>query len=444
MRVLAVALVCLIALAASPPPATLDYPAAPHDSTVDTYYGTTVADPYRPLESLDAPATRAWVAAEAQLSRSYLDAIPQRTAIRAHLKAIINYERYGEPFHMRDQYFYFRNSGLQDQAVLYTTHGLSGTPRVLIDPNLLSKDGSVTLGDTEPSWNAKLLAYATQTSGSDWQTWHVRDIATGRDLPDVLRWSKFSSAGWLPGDRAFLYERYPIPTAGQTYKGALYGQAVYLHRLGTPQSSDTLFYYRPDHRNWLYGAGATEDGRYVLVYVSSNDSINNRVGYVDLRDPRHTFHELLWKNDAQWAAVDNVGPVFYFTTNLNAPKTRVVAIDLRRPAVIRTVVPESTWALQGASAVGRRLILSYLADAHSAVKVYDERGRFIRDVQLPGLGSAGGFEGFSTDTTTFYVYSGWTMPPAIYSYNVITGASSVYRKPHIDFDASRFVTTEVF
>jgi prolyl oligopeptidase len=444
LRAVAVALACLIVLGASPPPAALDYPAAPHDGTVDTYYGTTVADPYRPLEGIDAPATRAWVAAEAQLSRSYLDAIPQRASIRAHLKAIVDYERFSEPFHMRDQYFYYHNSGLQDQAVLYTTHGLSGTPRVLIDPNLFSTDGSITLGDTEPSWNAKLLAYATQTSGSDWQTWRVRNIATGHDLPDVLRWSKFSSAGWLPGDHAFLYERYPAPNAAQTYKGALYGQAVYVHRLGTPQSSDRLFYYRPDHRNWLYGAGVTEDGRYVLVYVSSNDSINNRVGYVDLRDPHHAFHELLWKNDAQWAAVDNVGPVFYFTTNLNAPKTRVVAIDLRRPTLIRTVIPESQWALEGAAAVGRRLILVYLVDAHSAVKVYDERGQFIRDVQLPGLGSAGGFGGFSTDRTTFYVYSGWTMPPAIYTYNVITAASSVYRKPRIDFDASQFVTSEVF
>jgi prolyl oligopeptidase len=439
VRALVAALIAVVSLAGP-----LKYPAPPTDGTIDDYYGTKVADPYRPLENIDSPQTRAWVEAQAALTRSYLDAIPQRAAIRAHLESIVNYGRYGLPFHMRDQYFYGYNSGLQDQAVLYTMRGLHGTPRVLIDPNKLSKDGSVTVADESPSWNARLLAYTTHVSGSDWQTWHVRDVETGKDLPDVLRWSKFSSAGWLPGDRAFLYERYPVPQQGETFKGALYDQAIYLHRLGTPQSADTLYYYRPDHRNWLYGAGATNDGRYVVIYASSNNSINNRVGYVDLRDPSRRFHELLWKNDAAWYAVDNVGPVFYFTTNLEAPRTKIVAIDLRQPGTMRTIVPESKWALQDASAVGHRLILSYLADAHSAVRVYDYGGRFTRSVDLPGLGSAAGFGGFPDDATTFYSYSGYTSPPAIYSYNVAGGSSRIYFRPKIAFDAARYETKEIF
>jgi prolyl oligopeptidase len=420
------------------------YPVPPADSTVDDYYGTKVADPYRPLETIDAPATRAWVEAEAALTRSYLDAIPQRVTIKSHIQSIINYERWGIPFHARDQYFYTYNTGLQNQAVLYTMRGVRGTPRVLIDPNGLSADGSITLGDTVPSWNAKRLAYATQQSGSDWQTWHVRDVATGKDFPDSLSWSKFSDASWLPDDSGFYYERYPEPAAGETYKGALYDHAVYLHKLGTPQSADARIYYRPEHKNWLYGVAVTEDGRYAVLYVSSNESINNRIGYFDLREKSARLHELLWKNDAQWSYVGNVGSTFYFTTTRNAPNSKVVAIDLGRPDVLRTVVPESKNALQGASAVGGRMILQYLADAHSAVSVYDYSGRLVRAVNLPGLGTASGFGGFAADRTTFYSYSGYTTPSTIYVYDVASGKQSIYRRPTIAFDAANYATKEVF
>ena len=430
---------CLVLLGS-----TFEYPKPPTDATVDTYYGTNVPDAYRPLESIDAPATHAWVEAEAALARSYLDAIPQRAAIRSRLQSIVDYERYTVPFHMRDVYFYFYNSGLQDQSVLYAMRGLNGTARVLIDPNELSSDGSVTLGGEFPSWNARYLAYATHVSGSDWVTWHVRDVATAKDLPDTLQWSKFSTAAWLPDDGGFLYERYPAPAAAETLKGALYGHAVYYHKLGTPESADSVFYYRQEHKNWLYGTQVTDDRRYAIVSVSSNDSISNRIGYVDLRNASRTVRELLWKNDAQWGFVGNAGPIFYLTTTLGAPNSRVVAVDVRNPGILRTVVPQSRFALQSASYVCGRLILSYLADAHSAVSVFDASGRHLRDVSLPGLGTATGFEGFAGDRTTFYSYAGWTTPPTIYRYDVLAGQSVVYRKPRISFDAGQYVTREVF
>jgi prolyl oligopeptidase len=426
------------------PAASSIYPVAPRDGTVDDYYGTKVPDPFRPLESIDAPATRTWVEAEAALTRNYLDAIPQRAIIRAHLQSIVNYERYSAPFHMRDQYFYFYNSGLQNQAVLYTATGLQGPARVLIDPNTLSADGSTTISGESPSWDAKLLVYATQNSGSDWQTWHVRDIGSGKDLPDTIEWSKFATAAWLPSNDAFIYERYPTPASGQAYKGALYGQTVYLHKLGTPQSADTLLYSRPDHKNWLFGAGVTEDGRYIPISVGSNESINNRFGYIDVTESKHAFHQLLWKNDAQWSYVDNVGPLFYFTTTLNSPNTRIVAIDIRHPQKMTTVIPESKWSMSNASAVGHRFILSYLVDAHSSVKVYDYKGKFVRDVALPGLGDASGFNGFTTDTTTFYTYAGWITPASIFVYDIASGKSTVYRKPKIAFDAAGYTTKEIF
>jgi prolyl oligopeptidase len=430
---------CLVLLGSA-----FEYPKPPTDATVDAYYGTNVPDAYRPLESIDAPATRTWVEAEAALARSYLDAIPQRAAIRSRLQSIVDYERYTVPFHMRDVYFYFYNSGLQDQSVLYAMRGLNGTARVLIDPNELSSDGSMTIGGEFPSWNARYLAYATHVSGSDWVTWHVRDVATAKDLPDTLQWSKFSTAAWLPGDGGFLYERYPAPAAGETLKGALYGHCVYYHKLGTPESADSVFYYRPEHKNWLYGTQVTDDRRYAIVSVSSNDSINNRIGYADLRNASRTVRELLWQNDAQWGFVGNAGPIFYLTTTLDAPNSRVVAVDVRNPGILRTVVPQSRFALQSASYVGGRLILSYLADAHSAVSVFDASGRHVRDVSLPGLGTATGFKGFAGDRTTFYSYAGWTTPPTIYRYDVLTGQSAVYRKPRISFDAGQYVTREVF
>lgn len=422
----------------------LNYPPAPHDGTVDNYYGTTVADPYRPLENTDAPATRQWVEAEANLTRSYLDAIPQRAAIEAHLRSLLNYESFGLPFHMRNQYFYIHTTGLQNQWVLYSMQGLDGTPRVLIDPNLMSKDGSITLCESEPSWNARLMAYCTQTSGSDWQTWHVRSIASGKDLPDTLEWSKFSDLAWLPDSSGFLYERYPTPKANQTYKGALNDQAVYLHRIGDPQSADKKFYYRPDHPNWIYDASVSEDGRYAVITVSSSDSINNRIGYVDLRAPKRTLHEFLWKNDAQWTYVTNSGPRFVFATSLGAPNWRVVTVDLRHPRGASTLIPESKWAIQNVSDVGRRLFVNYLADAHSTVKVYDEAGRHERDVPLPGVGSAAGFLGFRNDRVTFYNYAAWTTPRAIYTYDTPSGQSAVYRRPQINFDPSDYVSEEVF
>jgi prolyl oligopeptidase len=439
----AVLLLVAVLLAAAPSGA-LTYPTPPTDNTVDDYYGTKVADPYRPLENLDSPQTRAWVEAEASLTRSYLDAIPQRAAIKARIQSLINYARTTVPFHMGSQYFYTHNTGLQNQNVLYTMRGLGGAPRVLIDPNTLSADGSVTLGQVVPSWDARFIAYDTQTSGSDWQTWHVRRVSDGKDLTDALVWSKFSSAAWDPQDRGFFYDRYPTPKAGSEFKSALSDQAVYFHALGTPQSADRLIYFRPEHSNWIYNVSVTDDRRYGILYVSSSDSINNRIGYFDLRDPQRTVRELLWKNDAQWGFVGNAGPVFFFTTTLGSPNQRVVAIDVRRPDAMRTIVPESRDQLQGASAIAHRFVLQYLHDAHSLVKVYALDGRFIRDVPLPGLGTASGFPGTITDRTTFFAYSGYTTPSSIYRYDVVSGASSVFFKPRTPFDDRDFQTTEVF
>jgi prolyl oligopeptidase len=421
------------------------YPAAPRGTVTDNYFGTVVPDPYRWLENLDSPQTVAWEGAEQKFTRSYLDAIPARDAIARHLRAIADYAKYSAPSRVKNRYFFTYNSGLQNQSVLYARVGPKGKPYVLIDPNTLSKDGTVALSDTSVSWNARYMAYATQTAGSDWQHWRIRDLATNRDLSDDIVWSKFSTVAWFANNKSFLYERYPTPPNGLAYKGALYNQTVYLHRLGTPESADTLYYARPDHKDWFLEPQTTMDGRYVIMTIFGGDSVNNRLGYIDLRDPKRTMHQLFWKNDATYSYIDTVGSTFYIQTTLHAPNGRVIAVDLAHPQILRTIVAQSSQALQSVGTAGHRMFLSYLVDAHSAVRIYDYRGKLVRSVVFPpGLGDAAGFSGWPDDTSVYYSYSGWTTPPTIFTYDIASGRSSVYLRPKINFAAQAYTTKEVF
>ncbi len=420
------------------------YPLAPKGNVTDTYFGTVVPDPYRWMESIDSPQTVAWVKAEGALTRSYLDAIPMRAAIAKHMTTIVNYPKSDPPYRVGSRYFYTYNSGLQNQSILYTKIGINGTPRVLINPNTLSKDGTVALGSTAISNDGKYIAYATQSSGSDWETWHVRMIATGKDLADTLSWSKYSGASWLPDDSGFYYNRYPQPQAGQTFKAASVAQTVWFHKLGTPQSADKLFYSDPKHPDSYTSVGVTLDGRYLIINSGNTSTINNAVSYIDRKDPKQTMHPLFAKLDAQYGFVDNVGTRWIFTTTKDAPNTKVVALDLRHPNVLTTVIPEAKQALQSASTAGGELFAAYLTDAHSSLKVYDYHGRFIRSVALPGLGTASGFGGWPDDKVIYYSYAGYTMPPTIFAYTIATGTSRVYYRPKIAFDASKYQTDEIF
>ncbi len=422
----------------------LKYPAAPKDGTIDTYYGTKVADPYRPLENIDAPDVAKWVQAEQQLTLQYLGGIPVRDTIATHLTHIVNYERVSAPYHMKNEYFFTRNTGLQNQSVLYTMAGPHGAPRVLIDPNTLSADGTVALGGTSVSWDAKYIAYATQSSGSDWLTWHVRDIATGKDLADTLNWSKFGDASWLPDNQSFLYPKYDQPKPGEERKAAASNQKIYLHRLGTPQSDDTLVYARPDHPLWYLGAGVTEDRHYAVLTTNEGTSPNNRVYYIDLRDPKRTVHPIFDSADANYSYVDNKGATFYFQTTKSAPRGRITAVSLSAPSNIRTIVPQSPNALLSVSTAGGRIFAQYSVDVHSAVNVYDYAGHLVRNVALPGPGDASGFGGWRNDKVVYYSFSSYTTPASIYAYDIPSGKSTLYRKPRVDFDSSQFETKEVF
>lgn len=422
----------------------LPYPSAPREKVVDTYFGTPVADPYRWLENIDSPQTTAWVQAESALTRNFLDAIPRRTAIKNRLTQLWNFERFGEPFREGRHYFYTHNSGLQNQAVMYVSDTPKGKGRIYLDPNKLSKDGTVAIGGYFFTSDGRYGAYATQASGSDWQTWHVRSVAAGRDLPDRVEWSKFSGASWLPDDSGFYYARYDTPEDATALKAVNYYQKIFFHKLGTPQSADRLVYQDPAHKDWYFDASVTEDGDYLILNASNGTDPHNRVYYQELRVPDASFKPLFPLGDAAWNYVANDGTTFYFQTDKNAPRGRTIALDVRSPAQLREIIPQTRDTLQAVSLLRNRFIARYLRDAHSIVSSYDMNGRKVADVSLPGIGSVDGFGGFRHDKTTFYTFTGYTMPTTIYQYDVVSGKSTLLRRPRVAFDPSGYSTEQVF
>jgi prolyl oligopeptidase len=445
-------LLCLLVAGCAEAPVTdrpaspFRYPLAPRGDVVDVHHGVAVPDPYRALEDPDAPASRAWIDAQNALTEEFLAAVPQRGAIRDRLTSLWNYERFGVPSAEGGRLFWTRNDGLQQQAVLWTSDGEGGEPRVLLDPNTLSADGTVALSGHSPSRDGRLLAYALADAGSDWNEWRVRDVATGRDLPDRVRWVKFSGASWLPDGSGFFYSRYDEPAPGAELRGALYFQKLLLHRVGTPQSDDVLVYERPDRKEWGFGASVTDDGRWLGITVWRGTEQRNAFFVRDLARPDAPVVELLRDWDASYQFIGNAGTRFFFETDLGAPLGRVVAIDLERPdrADWTTVVPECADTLQSGNLIGGRIVCTYLRDAHTVVRVFETDGRPVRDVPLPGVGTAAGFGGRAHDRVTWFAFTGFTTPGEIWRHDVATGETTVFRRPSVDFRPDDFETTQVF
>ena len=434
-----------IAIWAQTDGAPLVYPKAKTVDQVDDYHGTKVADPYRWLEDADSPDTKAWVEQEDKLTFGYLDRIPYRGAIRERLLKLWNYERFTTPEQENGRYFYQHNNGLQNQNVLLVAESLQAEPRVLLDPNTLSADGTVALAGASITDDGKFMAYATAQSGSDWQEWHVRDVSTGKDQSDSLQWSKFSGAAWSKDDKGFFYSRYDEPK-GTALRDTNYFQKLYYHQLGTSQAEDKLIYERPDNKEMLFGGTVTDDGRYLVIHVSQGTSPKNRLYYKDLTKPDAPVVKLLDDFDAQYLFVDNDGPVFWIQTDLQSPRSKLIAIDTRHPerANWKTIVAESKDKLEQSTVVDNRFLLSYLKDARTEVRVYDLQGKFIRNVDLPGIGTASGFQGKRKDKETFYSFTSFISPTTVYRYEPSSGKSSIFKQPKVDFDASQYETKQVF
>jgi prolyl oligopeptidase len=430
----------------------LAYPNATRGDVTTDYHGVQVADPYRWMEDIDSPATRAWVAAEDKLSSDYLKTLPGRDGIAQRLKQIWNYERWGAPVRHGRYWFYTHNDGLQNQAVIFATTDPATPGHVLLDPNTLSKDGTVALRETAVSDDGRLFAYALSDAGSDWQVWHVRNVETGFDLPDEIRWSKAGAGSWLKDGSGFYYTAYDPPKGAEALKAANQYQKLYFHKLGTPQAKDPLIYTRTDDPEWFVGGTVTDDGRYLVIQANHGDEVQNTLLVQDLApgaagDSAAAVQPLIPKPTAVYNFIGNIGTTLYVMTDDGAPHYKIVALELANPdpAHWRTVVPEGADTLDGATLVGGQLVAEYLHDAHSAVRRYTPAGKFLGEVKLAGLGKAAGFAGRIEDHETYYTYSSFTTPSSVFRLDLGNGASSLWKTPKLTgFEPDDFQTQQVF
>jgi len=424
------------------------YPVSRKVDQIDEYHGVRVPDPYRWLEDPDSEETKAWVDEQNRVTFGYLGEIKARSGIQQRLRTLWDFEKYGIPFLRGDRYFYSRNSGLQNQSVLYTLTDLEGEPRVLLDPNTLSDDGTIALSGTGITEDGKLMAYGLSSSGSDWQEWHVRDVETGEDLPDLIKWVKFSRAAWTKDGKGFFYSRYDEQNEATKLEDLNYYQKLYYHHLGQPQSEDVLIYERPDQKEWIFSGNVTEDGRYLIISVGRGTDPKNLLFYRDLSKPESPVLELIPEFEASYSFIDNDGSRFWFLTDLDAPRSRIIAIDVERPdrANWQEVIPQASEVLEDVGLLNNQFVVNYLKDARSLIKIFNLDGTFVREVKLPGIGSVQGFDGKRHDRETFYQFTSFTTPGTIYRYDMVTDASTIYRQPQVDlsFDPNDYETEQIF
>lgn len=425
---------------------SLVYPDTEKVKHSDNYHGMEISDPYRWLENPDSEPTRAWIEAQNKVTAGYLKQIAARDKIKQRLTQLWNYEKYSSPFKRNRRYFYFKNDGLQNQSVLYTLESLDDKGEILLDPNTLSEDGTVALAGLSISDDGKWLAYGLSTAGSDWVEYRVRNIETTEDCSDRLQWIKFSGASWTKDGRGFFYSRYDEPNEQTKLEDVNYYQKLYYHRLGTKQAEDTLIYHRPDQKEWGFNGSVTEDGKYLIISVWLGTDRQNLIFYQNLEQSESKVVELIDRFEASYRAIDNDGDTLWVMTDLDAPRGRIIAIDLHNPdqANWREIVPEAAETLESVTLLNNWFVVKYLQDARSQIKIFNLDGNLIREVELPGIGSAGGFSGKRHDTETFYTFTSFTTPATIYRYDLKTGESKLFRQPQVDFKPEEYQTQQVF
>ena len=427
-----------------------NYPQARTVDQTDDYHGTIVPDPYRWMEDVDAPETLEWIRQQNELTQAYLTQVPTREKINKRLTELWDFAKAGAPNKRGGFYFQERNSGLQNQSVLFVKSSLTSEPRVLLDPNTLSDDGTVALTSYSISKDGKRLAYATSASGSDWLTWHIRDVETGADLPEKIEWSKFSGAAWLPDGSGFFYSRYDEPIEGGEYENANYNQKVFFHKLNTPQTQDVLAYARPDNREWGFQSGITDDGRYHALHIWQGTDVRNRFFYRDLQAD-DKFVELISDLEASYELIGNDGTQFYFFTNLDAPRGRLISIDITKPekANWQTLIPEAKAVLEGVTMVNDQFAALYNEDAHHSIRLFKLDGSPDGEIPFPALGSVAqindlGLHASRSDDELFYAFQSFLYPTTVFRYDFKTRSAEVIDSPELDFDPTVYETQQVF
>jgi prolyl oligopeptidase len=438
----------LLLAAATPVTAqSIAYPQTKTVNVVERQFGVDVADPYRWLENdvRNDAEVRAWVEAQNKATDGYLATIPGRDVFRSRLKALLDYERVGVPRQEGGRYFYSRNSGLQNQSVLYVRDSVDGEGRVLIDPNGWSKDGATALAEWVPSEDGTKLLYAVQDGGTDWRTLQVLDVATGQQLSEKVEWVKFSALAWAKDGSGFFYSRFPAPEAGAKFQALNQNQAVYFHRLGTAQADDKLIYATPEHPKRGHLAQVTDDGRWLVITSSEGTDERYEITVLDLSKPGAKPRTVIKGLENQWDFVGNEGSVFTFVTNKDAPRLRIVALDVAAATpAIREIVPQDSAVLNGASMIGGRIIASYLKDVKTEVRRFTLAGKPDGTVTLPGIGTAAGFGGDQDDSETFFAFTSYATPTTVFRYDVARGTTSVWAAPKVAFNPADYRVEQRF
>ena len=433
--------------ASAPAQPAIAYPATRRVDLVETQFGVPVADPYRWLENdvRNDGEVKSWVDAQNAVTNSFLSTLPERAVLEKRITELYDYERFAVPDKKGGRYFYSHNTGLQNQSVLFVRDSVDGEGRVLIDPNPWSKDGATALAEWVPNEQGTELLYSIQDGGTDWRTLKVRDVKTGEDLPDEIKWVKFSGLSWAKDGSGFYYSTFPAPTKEGTYQSLNANHKVYFHKLGTKQSADKLLFATPKRPDLTHIASVSDDGRWLIINSSSGTDERYEVTLIDLKKPGAKPRVLIPGFDNNWGYVGNRGTIFTFVTDKDAPRQQIVTIDVAKARPVqKTIVPEDAAKLEGASLVGGKLIASYLADAKTEVRVYGTDGSLTRKVELPGIGTAGGFGGKFDDPETFFVFSSFNRPATIYHYDVKSGEEKVWAEPKVAFNPDDYSVEQRF
>lgn len=430
---------------------SLKYPNARRDTIINDYFGTKVPAPYQWMEDQDSPEVDAWVEGENKVTFDYLDKIPIRNMVRDRITKLWNYEKVGVPSRSGGILFYSKNSGLQNQSPVFVQKALKSKPKMILDPNKLSPDGSLALLDYQPSPNGKLLCYGLSQGGSDWEELHIKDLASGKGFADTVHWVKFSGISWTNDNKGFFYARFPEPKTGEVLTAEAVGQQLCYHKVGMPQSEDKLFYDLKDYPGWYVGGGVTEDGRFLFILLNKGTESRNKVYCVDLKNPKHPdlsspITPLFETDNAEYYPLGNVGTKVFMQTTLNAPNRRIVSFDITDPDSTRweTVVPEGNNVIEQSLLAGGRIAVRYLVDAKSEVRFYSLKGKCEGMLKLPGLGTVEGLSGRLDTPELFYAFTSFLYPTTVFHLDFRTGAETAFQPPHVDYNPSDYETKQVF